>query len=92
MFGDNRAVVTSATVPHSVLSRRMLLLAYHKVRENIASKTVTFHWIDGSHNYADIMSKHRDWGSVGHHIIKLFDYQGMINIIPELPISPMKGE
>jgi hypothetical protein len=92
MFGDNRAVVTSSTVPHSVLTRRMLLLAYHKVRENIAAIIVTFHWVDGHLNYSDIMSKHWEWAAVGHHITTLFELAGPIVIIPLSAISPMKGE
>jgi len=92
MFGDNRAVVTSATVPHSVLSRRMLLLAYHKVRENMAAKIVTFHWVDGHLNFSDIMSKHWEWAAVGHHIVNIFERQGKLVIIPISALSPMKGE
>ena len=92
MFGDNRAVVTSATVPRSVLTRRMLLLAYHKTRENIAAGITTFHWIEGSLNFADIMSKHWEWAAVGHHLLALFERQGKLNIIPCSAISPMKGE
>ena len=36
MFGDNRSVVTSATlIPHSTLSKRHNILAFHRVREAI---------------------------------------------------------
>ena len=33
MFGDNKSVVTSSTVPHSLLSKRHNILSYHRVRE-----------------------------------------------------------
>ena len=36
MFGDNRSVVTSATLPYSTQSSRHNILAFHKVREAIA--------------------------------------------------------
>ena len=33
LFGDNRSVVTSSTLPHSTLGKRHNILAYHRVRE-----------------------------------------------------------
>jgi hypothetical protein len=60
MFGDNKSVVTNATIPHSQLNKRHLALAYHKVREAVASIMLNFYHIDGSINPADIMSK--IWG------------------------------
>ena len=33
LFGDNRSVVTSATLPHSTLNKRHNILAFHRVRE-----------------------------------------------------------
>lgn len=60
MFGDNSSVVTSATIPHSKLSKRHMALSYHRVREAIASKMLRFYFIDGPLNPADILSKH--WG------------------------------
>ena len=41
MFGDKRSVVTSAKLPHSTLSKRHNILAFHRVREAIAAKTKT---------------------------------------------------
>ena len=38
LFGDNRSVVTSATLPHSTLTKRHNILAFHRVREAIAAK------------------------------------------------------
>lgn len=60
MFGDNQSVVTNSTLPHSTLQQRHHALAYHRVREAIASKVISYHWIDGTTNPADILSKH--WG------------------------------
>ena len=50
MFGDNKSVVTSSTVPHSFLSKRHNILSYHRVREAIAAKILVFHWCDSSQN------------------------------------------
>jgi hypothetical protein len=60
MFGDNQAVVTNSTIPHSSLNKRHNALAYHRVREMIAAKVLGYYWIDGKSNPADIVSKH--WG------------------------------
>ena len=45
LFGDNRSVVTSATLPHSTLTKRHNILAFHRVREAIAAKRMAFYWI-----------------------------------------------
>ena len=42
MFGDNKSVVTSSTVPHSLLSKRHNILSYRRVREAIAAKYLFF--------------------------------------------------
>ena len=61
MFGDNQSVVKNSTVPHSVLNKRHIALSYHRVREALAAKIVSFHWIDGKRNPADLLSKHWDF-------------------------------
>jgi hypothetical protein len=60
LFGDNRSVVDSATIPHSSLSKRHVALSFHRVREAIAANVIRFMWIDSKDNPADILSKH--WG------------------------------
>ena len=60
MFGDNESVVNSSSIPYSKLHKRHNALSYHKVRETIASKMLSFHHIPGIINPADILSKH--WG------------------------------
>jgi hypothetical protein len=63
MFGDNKSVVTSATIPTSTLSKRHHIAAYHKVREAIAAKYIAFFWKDGKTNPADILSKHWEFST-----------------------------
>ena len=58
LFGDNRSVVTSSTLPHSTLGKRHNILAYHRVREAIASKMLAYHWIQTGFNLSDMLSKH----------------------------------
>jgi len=50
----------SSTIPHSRLNKRHVTLSYHWVRECIAAGIVSYHFIDGDKNPADILSKH--WG------------------------------
>ena len=64
MFGDNRSVVTSSTIPNSTISKRHHLASYHRVREAIAAKYISFHWKDGKSNPADILSKHWEFANV----------------------------
>ena len=60
LFGDNRSVVTSATLPHSTLTKRHNMLAFHRVREAIAVKLMAFYWIQSAYNLSDMLSKHWD--------------------------------
>ena len=64
MFGDNRSVVTSSTIPNSTISKRHHLASYHRVREAIAAKYISFHWKDGKSNPADILRKHWEFATV----------------------------
>ncbi|KAL7580434.1 hypothetical protein ACA910_004455 [Epithemia clementina (nom. ined.)] len=64
MFGDNKSVVTSGMLPHSILNKCHNALAYHHVREAIAAKIILFYWIKSKANKADIFSKHWDHASV----------------------------
>ena len=58
MFGDNRPVVTSATLAHSTLSKRYIILEFHWVREAIAVNIIDFHWIQSEYNLSDMLSNH----------------------------------
>jgi hypothetical protein len=57
MFGDNESVITSSTIPHSSLNKRHNALAYHRVREAIASDVLWFFHIPGKVNPADVLTK-----------------------------------
>ena len=60
MFGDNKSVVTSSTIPHSKLTKQHTALSYHHVREAVAVKILRYDHVPGKDNPADILSKH--WG------------------------------
>ena len=83
LFGDNRSVGSSSTLPHSSLGKRHNILAYHRVREAIASKIIVYHWIRTGYNVSDMFSKHRDHPSVFNMIMKLLITTGPITLIPK---------
>ena len=60
VFGDNKSVVNSASIPHAKLHKRHTALSFHSVREAVAAKIIGFYFIEGENNPADILSKH--WG------------------------------
>jgi hypothetical protein len=71
LFGDNKSVVTSGSIPHSNLSKRHVALSYHKVRETIAAGVMNFYWIHTSENPADVLSKHWARHKVADHLHQL---------------------
>ena len=60
LFGDNRSVITSVTLPHSTLTKHHNILAFHRVREAITAKIMAFYWIQSAYNLSDMLSKHLD--------------------------------
>ena len=82
LFGDNRSVVTSATLPHSTTTKRHNILAFHRVREAILAKLMAFYWIQSAYNLSDILSKHWDHPTVYPMILKLLITRGNITLIP----------
>ena len=83
LFGGNRSVVTSATLPHSTLTKRQNILAFRRVREAIAAKLMAFYWIQSAYNLSDMLSKHWDHPTVYPMILKLLITRGNITLIPK---------
>ena len=50
--------------PIDAYSKRHHLVSYHRVKEAIAAKYISFHWKDGKSNPADILSKHWEFSTV----------------------------
>ena len=63
MFGDNKSLVDSASIPTSTLSKKSTLASYHRVREPIAAGYPQFNWKDGKSNHTDILSTHWEFAS-----------------------------
>jgi len=76
LYGDNKTVVTSSLMPHSKLHKRHTALAYHRVREAIASGMVVFIHIIGKLNPADFLSKCWGYSQVWTVLQPLFFWEG----------------
>ena len=58
MFGDDKSAVDSSTIPHAHVQKRHNVLSFHKVREQIAAKTLAFIFLPVHLNPVDLLSKH----------------------------------
>ena len=82
LFDDNGSVVTSATLPHSTLTKHHNILPFHRVKEAIAAKLMAFYWIQSAYKFRDMLSKHWDPPTVYPMILKLLITRGNLTIIP----------
>ena len=57
LLGDNESVVTSSTIPHSVLGKRHNFSSHHHVRAAVAHKVMKFCHVRTHQNIADILTK-----------------------------------
>jgi hypothetical protein len=71
MFGDNQSVITSSTIPHSMLGKRHNMLSYHRCREAIAAGISKMFHMDGKQNPSDVMTKFLAH-SVSYPLVKYF--------------------
>lgn len=76
MFGDNKSVVDSSSIPQSKLHKRHTALSYHRVREAIAAGIVSFTHLPGSMNPADILSKHWAYTNIWSMLQALLFFPG----------------
>ena len=60
MFGDNEAMIKSASFPNARLHKRHNILSYHYVRNIIAQGFINLQHIKSEFNASDILSK--NWG------------------------------
>jgi hypothetical protein len=90
LFGDNKSVVTSSTIPHSTLSKRWNALSYHKVREAIAGGWLRFEHLPGPQNPADIFTKSLSWSNLKIFVEPLLFWKGDTADPPATEVS-MEG-
>jgi hypothetical protein len=56
-FVDNNSVVLNATIPSSTLKKKHNSIAYHRVRESIASGIIRIAKVSGKKNLAEMLTK-----------------------------------
>jgi hypothetical protein len=83
MFGDNKSVVDSATQIYAKLHKRHNMLSFHRVHEAVASGIVTFQFIPGNINPADILSKHWGYSQVWHILKPILFWKGDTAMVQE---------
>ena len=85
MFGDNGSVVNSACAPQAKLHKRHVFLSFHRVREAIAAGIMTFRFISGPDNPADILTKHWGYQQVWSLMQPLLFWQGdTLDLVKEI--------
>jgi hypothetical protein len=88
MFGDNKSVVTSSTIPHSTLGKRWNALSYHRVREAVAGGWLRFEHIPGTENPADILTKPLPWFALRIFVEPLLLWKGDTDDAPSGSFYP----
>jgi hypothetical protein len=76
MFGDNESVVNRSSQVFAKLHKRHNMLSFHRVRETIASGMITFNYIKGEINPADVLSKHWGYSQVWTQLKALLFWKG----------------
>jgi hypothetical protein len=76
VFGDNKTVCDSATVPHAKLHKRHNALSFHHVREAVAARFVAIYHLNGEYNPANIMTKHWGYQQIWRLLQPFLFYQG----------------
>ena len=51
------SVILNTTIPSSMLKKKHNAIAYHRVRETIAAKTINFAHLPSTANVADVLTK-----------------------------------
>ena len=64
IFGDNKSVILSTSLPSSTLKKKHNAIAYHRIREAVAAGIIRMVHVPGVENIADILTK-----PLGPHIL-----------------------
>ena len=83
MFGDNESVVNSSSKPHAKLHKRHNALSFHRVREAVAARLVSFNYLPGSSNPADILSKHWSHAHIQDRLRLILFWKGDASLFTE---------
>ena len=72
MSGGNDSAVNSSMTPHGNVHKRHVALSFHRVRESIAAKIISYHFVNGKINPACVLGKnwshHFAWPTLKPHL------------------------
>ncbi|MEL7338973.1 MAG: Ty1/Copia family ribonuclease HI, partial [Bacteroidota bacterium] len=88
MFGDNKSVITSSTIPHSSLNKQHNALNYHCVREAVVSGFLWFIHVVSPENVSDVLSKHCGFQEFWPHIQPILFWKGDTMDCPQPKRTP----
>ena len=72
VVGDNTALITQSTIPHSQLGKHHNALAYHFTREGIATGMIRMFHIAGIDNPSNFLTKflgYQEWYLILHPLL-----------------------
>ena len=87
MFGNNKSVITSSTIPGSKLNKRHNALSYHKVREAVCAKVLHFIYLKSDDNPADMLTKFLSGEKFRKHFMYLLMWKGETRAEDKTPSS-----
>jgi hypothetical protein len=76
MFGDNKSVVDSSMQLNAKLHKRHAMLSFHRVRLAIAAHILSFYFLPGDDNPADILSKNWGYTQIQERLKSLLFWRG----------------
>ena len=77
LIGDNMSVILNTTLPSSMLKKKHNAIAYHRVREAIATRIINFAHIDSKSNVADILTKLLT-SDIFHDLLKSYLFRSVV--------------
>jgi hypothetical protein len=76
MFGDNKSVVDSSMQLDAKFHKQHTMLSFYCVREAIAVGILSFYFLSGNDNPADILSKHWGYPQIWERLKSLLFWRG----------------
>jgi hypothetical protein len=85
MFGDNKSMIDSSSMPAGRLTKRHLLLSWHHLREKVAMGVVYCLHIGSKENVADCLIKHLThvplWTLIKDHLFFRYKENGSVEVM-----------
>ena len=85
MFGDNKSMLDSAAEPAGRLTKRHLILSWHRLREKAAMGVVYYLHIGSKENIADCLTKHLAhapmWALIKEHLFYRYNEVKEIEVV-----------